>query len=235
MSTEFIPERALAITPHPDDAEIGAGGTLSKWIKAGAEVTLVVCTNGDKGSEDRGMTSPRLAAIREKEQQAAADFLGFKEVIFLGHPDGELDDTREFRGELVREVRRSRPDVVLTCDPHRKTFYLHRDHRITGQVAMDAVFPYARDHLSYPEHKEFGLEPHKTAMLYLWASDEPDTHIDIGEFLQKKIDSLKHHKSQIAAERAADFTKFLMDSAKRAGSHNGVEAGESFRVIEMRR
>ena len=208
---------------------------LSKWMRAGAEVTLVVCTNGDKGSEDLEMTSPRLAAIREKEQRAAAAFLGFKEVVFLGHPDGELDDTREFRGELVREVRRSRPDVVLTCDPHRRTFYLHRDHRITGQVAIDAVFPYARDHLSYPDHKELGLEPHKTAKLYLWASDEPDTHVDIGEFLQVKIDALKHYKSQIAAEREADFTRFLMESASRAGKDKGMKAAEAFRVIEMRR
>jgi LmbE family N-acetylglucosaminyl deacetylase len=234
MSTEFIPERALAITPHPDDAEIGAGGTLSKWMSAGTEVTLVVCTNGDKGSADPEMTSPRLTAIREKEQRASAAFLGFKEVVFLGHPDGEIDDTREFRGDLVREVRRSKPDVVLTCDPFRRTFYLHRDHRITGQVAIDAVFPYARDHLSYPEHKELGLEPHKTAKLYLWASDEPDTQVDIGDFLQVKIEALKHFKSQIAAEREAELTKYLVESATKAGEAKGMKAAEAFRVIEMR-
>ncbi len=147
----------------------------------------------------------------------------------------EREDRREFRGDLVREIRRHKPDVVMTTDPHRRGFYQHRDHRITGQVTMDAVFPLARDHLSFPEHKELGLEPHKTGYVYLWGSDNADTHIDIGDTLSTKIEALKRHESQIAPRRNVDFEKFMRENAERAGKENGLKVAESFRVIEMRR
>ena len=232
----FVPEKALLCTPHPDDAEIGAGGTLAKWIREGTEVVLVVCTNGDKGSADPEMTSAKLAAIREREQLEAAQVLGIKEVVFLRHPDGELDDTHEFRGELVREIRRHRPEVVLSVDPHRRDFYLHRDHRITGQVTMDAVYPYARDHLHYPEHKAMGLEPHKAGFLYLWGSEAPDTHLDIGDTLELKIKALEKHASQVGGlHRERDFGAFLRDWARRAAEEKEMEFAEAFRVITLRR
>ena len=231
----YVPERALICTPHPDDAEIGAGGTAAQWIKQGAEVTLVVCTNGDKGSEDPEMTSERLAAIREKEQQAAAEVLGFKEVVFLRYPDGEIEDTKDFRRDLVRQIRRFKPDVVLTTDPQRRTFYQHRDHRVTGQCVMDAVFPLARDHLNFPELKHEGLEPHKTEFIYFWGADEPDTFVDISDTLELKIQALMKHASQVAAEREAQMTKFLLERAKEAGKAQGMNAAEGFRVVQMRR
>lgn len=232
---DFSPKRVLVVTPHPDDAEIGAGGTLSRWIAQGAACTLVVCTNGDKGSEDPEMTSPRLAAIREREQQEAAEVLGLRDVIFLRHPDGDLEDTRVLRGQIVREIRRTRPDVVLTTDPHRRTFYLHRDHRIAGQVTLDAVFPFARDRLSFPEQLEEGLSPHKTPYIFLWGSDAPDHHIDIAGTLDMKIAALRKHASQVAAQRERDFTEFLRQMAQRAGKDKGMEAAEAFRVIEIMR
>ena len=231
----YVPKRALVFTPHPDDAEIGAGGTIANWINQGAEVTIVVCTNGDKGSSDPEMTSERLADIREKEQLEAAKVLGVKEVVFLRHPDGAIEDTLELRRDVVREIRRVKPDVVLTTDPTRRTFYQHRDHRITGQVTMDAVFPLARDHLNFPELKEQDLEPHKTEFMYLWGADEPDTFVDISETLELKMGALKKHASQIAAEREAEFGKFLKERAKQAGEAKGMEAAESFRVVQFRR
>ncbi|MCH8194721.1 MAG: PIG-L family deacetylase [Chloroflexi bacterium] len=231
----FTPKTVLVCTPHPDDAEIGAGGTIAKWAKEGAKVVLVVCTNGDKGSADPEMTSARLAAIREKEQRAAAKVLGVSEVVFLNHSDSELEDNREFRGDLVREIRRHKPDVVMTTDPHRRGFYQHRDHRITGQVTMAAMGHMSRDHLSFPEHKELGLEPHKTGYVYLWGSDNADTHIDISDTLSTKIEALKRHESQIAPRRNVDFEKFMRENAERAGKENGLKVAESFRVIEMRR
>ena len=112
------PRRVLAVTPHPDDCEGGCGGTLGKWIhESGTEAVIVLCTNGDKGTSDRKMSPARLATIREQEQQDAADLLGAKEVVFLSHPDGELEDTMLFRGQLVREIRRHKPDAVLCIDP----------------------------------------------------------------------------------------------------------------------
>ena len=235
MSMADVPKKFLVSTPHPDDAEMGAGGTIAKWIKEGAEGVLVVCTNGDKGSSDPEMTSERLAAIRQKEQLAAAKVLGIKEVVFLRHPDGELEDTREFRGDLVREIRRHKPDVVLTVDPYRRSFYQHRDHRMTGLVTLDAIFPYARDHLSFPEHKELGLEPHKVGSFYLWASEEPDTRIDISDTVELKIEALARHVSQVGGERGRDIQTFLRDNAKRAADGHGMEFAEAFKRTELRR
>ena len=154
------PDRALVVTPHPDDAEIGCGGTIAGWIARGTRVVYVLCTNGDKGSGDPEMTSARLADIRAKEQGQAAEVLGIEDVIYLAYPDGALEDTSEFRGHLVKAIRTHTPDVLLCPDPFRQGFYLHRDHRICGQVALDAAFPYARDHLHYPEHlRDDGLAP----------------------------------------------------------------------------
>lgn len=231
----YVPERVLVCTPHPDDAEMGVGGTVLNWIREGAEATLVVVTNGDKGSSDREMTSTKLAAMREREQLAAAEVIGWQDVIFLREPDAELEDNLRFREKLVRSIRKIKPDVVMTTDPQKKTFYQHRDHRITGQVTMDAVFPLARDHLNFPDHQEEGLEPHKTQFLYFWHSDEPDTHIDISETIDLKIEALLKHESQIAAHRAAEITKHLKEGSRERGKANGMGPCESFRVIEMRR
>ena len=231
----FLPEKFMVTTPHPDDCEIGVGGTVSKWIKGGAQGILVVCTNGDKGSSDPDMTSERLASIRRAEQIAAAKVLGMQEVVFLQYPDGELEDNREFRRDLVREIRKHKPDVVLTPDPFRKTWYNHRDHRVTGQVTMDAVFPYARDHLSFPEHKGIGLEPHKVGWLYFWHSEEPDHHLDVTETIEIKIQALAQHVSQVGGETGRDIDTFIREMGKRAGEDHGMEFAEAFRVIELRR
>jgi LmbE family N-acetylglucosaminyl deacetylase len=234
MPLEGTPQRALVITPHPDDCEIGCGGTIVKWIRAGAEVVLVVCTNGDKGSDDPTMTSVRLASIREQEQREAAKVLGLKEVVFLNHPDGELEDSRRFRGDLVREIRRHRPDVVLTTDPFRQSGYMHRDHRMAGQVTLDAVFPFARDHLSFPEHRELGLVPHKTGWVYLWGSEHPDTFVDISETIETKIAALSKHGSQMGVP-LRDGGKWIFENAERVGKEHGMQYAEQFRMMEYRR
>ena len=174
------PERALVVTPHADDAEIGCGGTVAGWIAEGTKVFYVLCTNGDKGTSDPDMTSERLAKIREREQAEAASVLGIGEVVYLRYADGALEDNSEFRGHLVHAIRKFRPDVILTTDPHRRSFYLHRDHRMCGTVTMDAVYPYARDRLHFPEHiTSEGLETHKVGDVLFWGSEEPDTFIDI--------------------------------------------------------
>ena len=155
------PSSVLVVTPHPDDFEFGCAGIVAKWIKEGAKAVLVVATNGDKGTDDPEMTSEKLAAIRREEQLEAGRVLGLSEVVFLDYPDGGLEDTTEFRGKLVRNLRIHKPDAVFTTYPLRRSFYLHRDHRMAGQVTLDASFPYARDRLHFPEHAAEGLEPHK--------------------------------------------------------------------------
>ncbi len=228
------PQRVMVCSPHPDDAEIGASGTIAKWVSTGTQVLYVICTNGDKGSSDPKMTSPKLAAIRKKEQTKAAKTLGVQEVVFLDHGDGELEDTREFRGELVREIRRFKPDAVMTVDPFRKSFYMHRDHRMTGQVTLDAVFPYARDHLHFPEHKALGLEPHKVGEVYLWGTETPDHYEDISDTIDLKAKATKCHVSQFSRPDR-DIGEFIRDHAKNNGKKKGMEFAEAFRLIQLRR
>lgn len=217
----------MAITAHPDDAEFGAAGTIAKWTAAGKTVIYVVCTNGDKGSSDPKMTSAKLAAIREREQLAAAKVLGVKEVVFLRHPDGFLEDTPEFRGEVVRMIRKYRPYLVLTSDPYR-SYLWHRDHRVAGRVVLDAVYPYARDRLFYPEHEAEGLKPHKVREVYLWGSDQPDTFTDISDVFETKLAALRCHASQVGDSMEG----WVRQRASALGRDQGIALAEAFRRIE---
>ena len=219
-------EKILVVCPHPDDGEFGAAGTIAKWTDEGKEVFYVICTNGDKGSSDPNMTSERLAKIRRQEQQAAADVLGVKEVIFLDYPDGGLEDTPQFRGDIVRLIRHFKPKVLLTSDPYRKYIW-HRDHRITGRVALDAVFPYARDRLSYPEHEAAGLSPHKVEEIYCWSSDEPNVCIDISATFERKLKSLQCHISQVGG-RGGRLEDRVRDRAAMMGKEKGITLAEAF-------
>ena len=227
----------MVVTPHPDDAEIGCGGTVAKWIGEGTRAVYVLCTNGDKGTGDRGMTSERLAALREEEQAQAAAALGVKEVVYLRHPDGGLEDTAEFREQLVRAIRAHRPDTVFCPDPFRQSFYLHRDHRMCGQVTLDAVFPFARDHLHFPEHlRADGLEPHKVGEILMWGTESPDTFVDIAETIDLKIAALLKHATQVAgAGSDRDVEEFVKANASRMGQRAEMPYAEAFRAIQYRR
>jgi LmbE family N-acetylglucosaminyl deacetylase len=193
-----VPERAMVIFAHPDDAEIGSGGVIALWAAAGCEVTYVLCTNGSAGTADRSLTPEELVDRRAAEQRAAADFMGVKNLVMLPHPDGGLEDTREFRGDIVRAIRTYRPHTVFAHDPYRFKGFQHRDHRAVGIVATDAVYPFARDHLHFPEHiGREGLEPHKVRELWYWGADEPDVIVDVSTAIDKQIAALVRHESQL--------------------------------------
>lgn len=228
------PARALAVTPHPDDCEGGCGGTLSKWFhESGTEAVVVLCTNGDKGTSDREMSAARLAAIREREQQEAADVTGAKEVVFLSHPDGGLEDTMLFRSQLVREIRRHKPEVILCLDPYRSISHTHRDHRISGQVAIDAAFTYAWNEMQFPEQiTQEGLETHQALEAYLWGSETPDVFVDISDFLDMKAESLSRHASQMSSDPVARARR-NRDGAARQGQKAGLTYAEGFRRIRF--
>jgi LmbE family N-acetylglucosaminyl deacetylase len=162
----------LVIMPHPDDAEFGCAGTVARWTAEGKSVVYVLLTNGDKGTSDRSLTPDKLADVRQIEQREAAKVLGVSEVVYLGYPDQGLEDSPELRKDIVRQIRLFRPDTVVTLDPYRR-YVWHRDHRIAGQVVLDAVFPYARDFLAYPDLMAEGLEPHKVKEMYFTASEDP--------------------------------------------------------------
>lgn len=192
-------ERVMVVTAHPDDAEFGAGGTVAKMVKQGREVTCVVVTNGNKGSSDRSMTPARLARIREAEQRSAARVLGVERAEFLGYDDGELEDTRDLRRDVTRQIRKWRPDLIITQNPHRtyNLYASHRDHRITAGVVLDCVYPLARDHLSFPELLA-EHEPHKVREVYLMQWDTPHLVVDISDTMDLKLKALSCHQSQLA-------------------------------------
>lgn len=226
------PRRVLAVTPHPDDCEGGCGGTLSKWIKeSGTVASVLLCTNGDKGTGDREMTPKRLAATREVEQRDASDIVGISDVVFLAHPDGGLEDTQLFRSQVTWEIRRFKPDVILCIDPYRSISHTHRDHRMSGQVALDAAYTYAWSYQHFPEQIiEEGLEPHLVEQAYLWGSEAPDIFVDIGPYLDVKIDSLGAHASQMSSSREERKERMTNRSAHQR-EQTGVDFAETFRRI----
>ena len=207
------PKVAVVVAAHPDDPDFGAGGTAALWTHDNWEFHYVVVTNGAKGSSDPTMTRDRLIPLRQDEQRACAEVLGVASCTFLGAEDGELEYSREMLGKIVREIRRLRPDAVFTHTDemiHRRPFravagedeqYLgfvnHRDHRNTGIMAVDAVYPTARDHMNFPEHIDVeGLRTHSVRELYIWGSADPNFHVDISGVVETKINGLMRHSSQ---------------------------------------
>lgn len=229
-------ERALIITAHPDDAEFIAGGTITRLCDIDMEVTIAVATSGDKGSRDVNIRPQELAAIREEEQRAAAAVMGVKHCVFLGYPDGYLVEGPELRGHVVRLIRTLKPDLVLTWDGFRPGFN-HTDHRVVGRVVRDALYPAAHDPHYHPELTRAGIGPWRTAELLVAATDDADYHVDISAYLERKVDAILCHKSQIEGTRD-EMLKRMRERAQRDRARRkvtGLLHSESFRRIEFRR
>lgn len=233
---DSVPARALAVYAHPDDPEISCGGTLAKWAAAGCVVAVLVTTRGEKGTVDPAADLDALAKLRRKETRAAAAVLGVAETHHLDYGDGDLDDTRELRGQIVRAVRAFRPEVVLCPDPTAvffgASYFNHRDHRVTGWAVLDAVAPAAANPHYFPEHRAEGLEVHQVRSVYLSGTLAPDTWVDIGDTLERKIDALFRHASQLT-ETGEWFREFLRASAEEAGQAAGVPYAEAFRRLDL--
>ncbi len=236
MLDDAVPARVLAVYAHPDDPEISAGGTLARWADAGAEVHVVVTTRGDKGTNDPDADLDALVRVRRKETSAAARVLGIAGVHHLDHPDGELEDGRELRRELVRLVRTVRPDVVCCPDPtaifFADTYNNHRDHRVTGWATLDAVSPAAATPHYFPEMRAEGLDVHQVRAIYCSGTLEPNVWVDVGSTLERKIEALFCHASQLV-ETGEWFREFLRESAITAGRSAGVQYAEAFRRIAL--
>lgn len=197
-----IPKNVLAIFAHPDDAEFFSGGTLARWASEGAQITLFLLTSGDKGTADRTLPPTQLISIREAETRAAAAQLGFQQVIFQRMPDGELEASASMRRAIVRMIRMKRPDTVLSSDPMMRwrgnRRLNHPDHWVVAGEVMNAVYPAARDHLSFPELLyDEGLEPHIVRYLFLALPTEPNLRIEATAFQEQKLNALREHRSQI--------------------------------------
>ena len=236
MLVDEVPDRALAIYAHPDDPEISAGGTLARWADRGAEVHVLVTTRGDKGSSDPAVDTAELARVRIGQSAAAARVLGVKAVHHLDHADGEIEDDRELRGEIVRCIRQVRPDVVLGPDPTSVFFgdaYInHRDHRVTGWAVLDAVAPASGNPHYFPELLAEGLDVHQPRAVYLSATFEPNVWVDIGDTLDRKVEALFCHASQLR-ETGEWFREFLRETAQAAGHAVGVSYAEAYRRIVL--
>ena len=229
---EMTIESVMAIVAHPDDAEFGAAGTLAKFAKEGKKVYIVVCTAGNKGTPDPDMQGEDLAALREREQLGASAELGITETIFLGNPDGELYPTLDFRKQLVEQIRRYRPDVVISHDPWRP-YALHPDHRAVGITVADAVYPTARDAIYFHDHYEAGLMPWKVGEIWFYGAEKPDHWVDISETFPLKIAALKQHDSQVG--RSTELEARMRERAEEVGKEGNLPMAEAFKIVKLRR
>lgn len=229
---DITPERALAVYAHPDDADVSCGGTLARWSVSGAEVHVIICTAGDKGSADPTVDPAELAAERAQEVAEASEVLGLRGHTLLGHPDGELYDERRLVGELVGHIRRLRPDVVVCPDPTAvffgRHYFNHRDHRVVGWAALDAVSPAAGQPHYFPE----AGPAHQVGTVLLSGTTAADVWVDVSSTLERKTEAVMCHRSQLA-EGAEWFGAALRQRAEEEGRQAGVRLAEGFRLLRF--
>ena len=230
MKENHIPESAMVIVAHPDDAEFTVAGTVAAWIKAGCRAVYVICTDGNAGSHEPGMTRQKLAETRRTEQRAACAVLGVSEVIFLGYDDGQLQPTLELRQDLVHAIRQHKPEVILTGDPTALFFgdaYInHPDHRAAAQAALDAAAPASAMPLLWPE----AGPPHRVHRVYIYGSDQSNLWVDISETIDRKIAALKKHASQMGDW---DPTERIKQRSAEIGKEKGLAYAERYRMITL--
>lgn len=193
------PSRVLVVTAHPDDVDFGAGGTIAKLRAMGTEVSYCICTDGQQGGEDASITREQMKQIRRAEQIAAGKVLGVTDIEFLGFPDGNLFPTIELRKAIVAQIRRVKPEVLITQSPERnweRIFSSHPDHMAAGEAAMQAIYPDARNQFAFPDLLEAGLEPWTVSEAWVISHPTPTDYIDTTDFIEQKIAALHAHTSQ---------------------------------------
>ncbi len=233
---ELKPKVVLGVAAHPDDLDFSSSATMAKFAADGAKVYYLLLTDGSKGSDDRSVTSEELVEIRHNEQRAALKAIGGQEVTFLDYPDAYLEVTMELKKQIAAEIRKRKPDVVVTMDPTlvysiERGFINHSDHRAAGQATIDAVFPIARDHLTFPELYESGLEPHKVKTLLLTNFDNPTYFVDVSQTMDKKFAALREHASQIKDMGMVEDRFSAM--AKKIGERAGYTYAEGFIRLDL--
>ena len=226
-------DRALVVISHPDDAEFGAAATIARLTAAGVRVDYVVTTDGSKGTEDPAVTPEELSATRVAEQRAAADILGVGHIVHLGYPDGYLQPSLDLRRDIVRQIRRFRPDLVITQNPQRRLdhnpFIGHPDHLATGEATLAAVYPAARDHLNFPElWRDEKLEPWKVRQVLLTGVEEPNLWIDIADTFEIGVRAIRAHVSQVDPETVEERVR---ERAQLIGEPQGLGLAQAFASI----
>ena len=232
MQENGIPESAMVVVAHPDDAEFTVAGTVAIWTGAGCRVTYVICTDGNTGSHEPGMTREKLAEIRRAEQRAACATLGVGEVVFLGYDDGQLQPTLDLRRDLVRAIRQHKPEVLITWDPTTvlisDEYINHPDHRAAAQAALDAVAPASAMPLLWPETGA----SHRVRQVYIFGAEPANTWVDVTEAMERKIAALRQHASQMGDWDPTDMVK---EWGAESGQEKGLTYAENYRVITLER
>jgi LmbE family N-acetylglucosaminyl deacetylase len=193
-------ERILVVTAHPDDVDFGAAGSVARWTDAGIEVAYCIATDGEAGGRHTGVGPSELADIRRVEQTAAAKVVGVTDLTFLGSPDGRLVSSLELRRDITRVIRRVRPQRVLCQSPDRsyqRIYASHPDHLACGDSTLSAVYPDARNPFAHPELLDEGYEPWVAEEVYVMTPTEPDVFVDITDTVDRKIEALRSHVSQM--------------------------------------
>ena len=227
--------RAMVVVAHADDAEWGCAGTVARWCAEGKHVVYVICTDGSKGTSDPTISPDEVIQSRRAEQEEAGRVLGLAHVEFLGFPDAYLQSNLELRKAITREIRRHRPDVLVCMNPVRNLdgdgYIDHPDHFASGDAAMGAVYPSARDPLTFPDLlTEEGLEPHKVREVWVMGRTHPDHFVDVTDHIETAVEALRAHRSQVSPE-AAD--QYLREWRRRDGPRLGVEYAEVFKRFRL--
>jgi len=231
-------DRVLVVSAHPDDPDFGAGGSIARLARNGSDVVYVIVTDGSQGGEDPSQKDSELIAIRQREQRAAAKVLGVKKVEFLGYKDGHLSPDLKLRRDIVRMIRKHRPELVITHIPGRVLDApmggSHPDHLAVGEATLAAVYPDSRNPRAFRALLKEGLKPHEVKEVWIpfWTSG--DYLVDITPTLDMKIQALRKHKSQVAKPgREWDFEKFMRKRHRDVGKRGGYQYAESFKRISV--
>jgi len=240
--SDNLDKTAMVVTAHPDDAEWGCSGSVAKWTRLGWDVVYVLCTDGSKGTEDRSISSEKLIEIREEEQRNAGKILGLKSIEFLGYPDGYLEPTLEVRRDISRAIRKYKPSILITTNPDRdlvNSSYLgHPDHFAAGEAALSAVFPSARDHLTYPELLEEGYETHKVKQVWINMFNMKSNNSSNWFFnpleeadVKKATEALLAHNSQISDPKRAK--EYMSSRREEIGKICNTKYAEAFAKFDL--
>lgn len=228
-------KRVLVIVAHPDDADFICAGTAVQMARQGLEVTYMVLTNGDKGNHNPEITRNQLIAMRKIEQRKAAELCGVKEVLFMGEEDGFLQSTRAIRKRVTREIRRIRPELIISTNPDRyfvgDGYINHPDHRNAGLIAIEAIFPAADNPMFYPDMADEGYHPHKIKYLYVHGHEQPTLRVDITADIETKIEAILSHHSQFSDPEGAK--KRWRETWGEEQEDGTVRYFESFKVMKF--
>jgi LmbE family N-acetylglucosaminyl deacetylase len=239
MEIENEYSSGMVVIAHADDAEYGCSGTVAKLCAEGWEMTYVLCTDGSKGSSDREISEAELSAIRREEQINAGKVLGLKDVAFLGHPDSYLEPTLDVRRDIAREIRRHKPDVVICQYPLRVLDggwgVGHPDHLAAGEATLAAVFPTARDHMTFPELLDEGFEPHNVAEVWIMGHPEPDVIIDVTDHMVTAVKALAEHTTQTGGSPYKELLPRMQEWRRHGSVGSGMLYSESYKKISFRR